>query len=200
MIIHIIQIIKLLFQTDSNISRLPAPALHGTFSKAYSLLTRLANSLGWDELLRCRSQVFVMEEEYRMHKAKEENRKSIASPDEISQKLKDTSINEPKIPEPSVEKPIQVTDDELEEQEVTFSFGNKRLCERWLDNLFMVLYEDLRVYTFWRTEYAHYCAQKIAYRKTGAEWELLGDLGLRLWHEVTKKLVQSMLIKRLTYL
>lgn len=48
----------------------------------------------------------------------------------------------------------------------------------------MVLYEDLRVYTFWRTEAAHYRSQQIPYRKTGTEWELLGDLALRLWHEV----------------
>ncbi|KAI7891981.1 Chs5p-Arf1p-binding proteins-domain-containing protein [Mucor mucedo] len=169
-------------ETDSNISRLPAPALHGTFSKAYSLLTRLANALGWDELLRCRSQVFVMEEEYRMHKAQEGNRRSMVKADDLDQKLKETSIAEPKVPEPSVEKPTQTAEDELKE-EVSFSFGNKRLCERWLDNLFMVLYEDLRIYTFWRTESAHYRAQKIAYRKTGTEWELLGDLGLRLWHE-----------------
>ena len=26
-------------------------------------------------------------------------------------------------------------------QQEAFSFSNKRLCERWLDNLFMVLYE-----------------------------------------------------------
>jgi hypothetical protein len=48
----------------------------------------------------------------------------------------------------------------------------------------MVLYEDLRIYTFWRTEAAHYRAQRTPYRKTGTEWELLGDLALRLWHEV----------------
>lgn len=49
----------------------------------------------------------------------------------------------------------------------------------------MVLYEDLRIYTFWRTEAAHYRAQQMPYRKTGTEWELLGDLALRLWHEVS---------------
>lgn len=125
-----------------------------------------------------------MEEEYRMHKAQEGNRKSMVKVDDVTQKLKETSIAEPKVPEPSVEKPTQTVEDELKE-EVSFSFGNKRLCERWLDNLFMVLYEDLRIYTFWRTESAHYRAQKIAYRKTGTEWELLGDLGLRLWHEVS---------------
>ncbi|KAK0549843.1 bud site selection protein [Tilletia horrida] len=62
------------------------------------------------------------------------------------------------------------------------SFANKRLCERWLDNLFMVLYEDLRVYTIWRAEVAHYRAQNLAYRKTGTEWEILGELALRLHH------------------
>ena len=56
--------------------RLPAPALHGTFAKAYSLLTRLAARIGWDDLLKCRSGVFVMEEEYRILKAKEEERKT----------------------------------------------------------------------------------------------------------------------------
>lgn len=59
--------------------RLPAPALHGTFAKAYSLLTRLAAKIGWDDLLKCRSSVFVMEEEYRILKAKEEERKNSVS-------------------------------------------------------------------------------------------------------------------------
>lgn len=66
-------------EADPNLSRLPAPALHGTFAKAYSLLTRLASKIGWDDLLKCRSQVFVMEEEYRMQKAKEDVEKSSAS-------------------------------------------------------------------------------------------------------------------------
>lgn len=156
----------------------------------------------WDELLRCRSEVFVMEEEYRKHKAKEDHRKStvVRSSEEatkLSQKLEDTTLEETKaeLSKPAnVEKPKQVADEskeatgEAEQQsEVNISFGNKRLCERWLDNLFMVLYEDLRVYTFWRAEDAHYRAQQTAYRKTGTEWELLGDLALRLWHEVGYK-------------
>lgn len=56
-------------EADVALLRLPAPALRGTFSKAYALLTRLVSSIGWDELLKCRSAVFVMEEEYRMQKA-----------------------------------------------------------------------------------------------------------------------------------
>ncbi|KIK60721.1 hypothetical protein GYMLUDRAFT_43555 [Collybiopsis luxurians FD-317 M1] len=72
-------------------------------------------------------------------------------------------------------------------QNQTFSFSNKRLCERWLDNLFMVLYEDLRVWTIFRAEVAHFKTQHVAYRKTGLEWEILGDLGMRLHHKEEAK-------------
>ncbi|CAO3594242.1 unnamed protein product [Absidia cylindrospora] len=223
-------------EADPNLLRLPAPALHGTFAKAYALLTRLATRIGWDDLLKCRSHVFVMEEEYRMQKAKEEERKtSFSQPhititedgetkeaaeqstgdqdmtkedntkDELAEKLDDINLGDdgkndetdtpptddaPKMTDTSLERPRQAAEDPKTEdkenranEDVSFSFGNKRLCERWLDNLFMVLYEDLRIYTFWRTEAAHYRAQQTPYRKTGTEWELLGDLALRLWHE-----------------
>ena len=67
------------------------------------------------------------------------------------------------------------------QQKYTY-FDNKRLCERWLDNLFMVLYEDLRIYTIWRTEMAQYRQQQMQYKKSAAEWEILGDLAERLHH------------------
>ncbi|MBE3049215.1 hypothetical protein IMZ48_43300, partial [Candidatus Bathyarchaeota archaeon] len=60
--------------------------------------------------------------------------------------------------------------------------NNKRLCERWLDSLFMVLYEDLRVYTIWRTQMAQYRAQSMQYKKSAEEWEILGSLATRLQH------------------
>jgi hypothetical protein len=47
-----------------------------------------------------------------------------------------------------VEKPVQAAADDKQDlgdlgsqPAEPFSFSNKRLCERWLDNLFMVLYE-----------------------------------------------------------
>lgn len=46
----------------------------------------------------------------------------------------------------------------------------------------MVLYEDLRVYTIWRTQMAQYRAQQIQYRKSAEEWEILGALAERLQH------------------
>ena len=48
----------------------------------------------------------------------------------------------------TLEKPVQAAageeeqgDGERSPSQEPFSFSNKRLCERWLDNLFMVLYE-----------------------------------------------------------
>lgn len=328
-------------EADLALLRLPAPSLRGTFKKAYELLTRLVQQLGWDELLRTRSEVFVMEEEYRQQRQLQDEpaaapngvvaagagvkanadddasirglRSSTASPtaapaihapvrrpsvqvngiaetsDDIAPPLPPDSVPpkspsspipeilisqhhealtpppEP-MPSPSIEQTafgeaasehIQATEVDGSDKEApeaedagvsdmsqdapgverpalshsgevptvteedtaqnaaaakssaqtgmngvdgtheasqpdekpaeTASFSNKRLCERWLDNLFMVLYEDLRVYTIWRAEIAHFKSQHIPYRKTPTEWEILGDLALRLHHREEAK-------------
>ena len=55
----------------------------------------------------------------------------------------------------------------------------------------MVLYEDLRIYTIWRTDMARSAADTStptspknndAYNKSAEEWEILGDLAERLHH------------------
>jgi len=262
-------------EADIALLRLPAPSLRGTFSKAYSLLTKLVILIGWDELLKCRSQVFVMEEEYRQQRSEveqhgssqmqakrfstssgvanggandtadhqatamsrnnsssdpqgsathnpsspiptitvsgSEDRRSpeMMGPAEASSNRDNPSrsdspvdLDEPSKmagPATGVDKPIAahpspgITDKQNENTpSVTTAaprntFMNKRLCERWLDNLFMVLYEDLRVYTIWRAEVAHFKAQHMPYRKTGTEWEILGDLAFRLHHKEEAK-------------
>ena len=52
-----------------NLRKLTAGNYRGTFHKAYSLLTGITAKIGWDQLLRIRSQVFVMEEEYRSERS-----------------------------------------------------------------------------------------------------------------------------------
>lgn len=59
---------------------------------------------------------------------------------------------------------------------------NKRTAERWLDALFMALYEDLRNFMMWRSEAAQCRQQSIPYKKTAPEWEILGELAERLHH------------------
>ena len=51
-----------------SLRKLHAAGYKGTFLKAYSLLTEITSKIGWDQLLKIRSQVFVMEEEYRTEK------------------------------------------------------------------------------------------------------------------------------------
>ncbi|KAF8621323.1 hypothetical protein AX15_007861 [Amanita polypyramis BW_CC] len=249
---------------DLALQRLPAPSLRGTWARAYALLTRLVSQIGWDELLKTRSSVFVMEEEYRMQKAQNETKRvslkangaqvtekdvsqmviyedgtvgrssmdddistrAIVSPalkdgqndsnldvnrsipmiriSTESDRILDAEETDAGVDETkrngihngdALEKPVQAAAGEREDADAdkpptapeTFSFSNKRLCERWLDNLFMVLYEDLRVWTIFRAEMAHFKTQHLAYRKTGYEWEALGDLGLRLRHREEAK-------------
>ncbi|KAG6873909.1 hypothetical protein C0995_009689 [Termitomyces sp. Mi166 len=146
-------------EADPALQRLPAPGLRGTWAKAYSLLTRLVSQIVTPKI-------------------------HINGEAETENGVADT-----------LEKPAQAAASENKEEEnevpaaapEPFSFSNKRLCERWLDNLFMVLYEDLRVWTIFRAEVAHFKTQHVAYRKTGFEWEILGDLGLRLHHKEEAK-------------
>ena len=51
-----------------SLRKLHAASYKGTFLTAYSLLTLITFKIGWDQLLKIRSQVFVMEEEYRSEK------------------------------------------------------------------------------------------------------------------------------------
>ncbi|SCV70070.1 BQ2448_1464 [Microbotryum intermedium] len=214
---------------DVALLRLPAPSLRGTFAKAYALLAKLVAQIGWDELLKCRSQVFVMEEEYRMQKATdpvgrpaagsngvkkgaevvEEDKEgfgplALALEEDDAAEEEDDGADEDastrgvndgtqgaqavnrngnvQKPKTAQAPPDEATNEETASTGGPGSFSNKRLCERWLDNLFMVLYEDLRVYTIWRAEVAHFKAQHLSYRKTGTEWEILGELAARLHH------------------
>ncbi|KDR68343.1 hypothetical protein GALMADRAFT_256970 [Galerina marginata CBS 339.88] len=298
-------------EAEPALQRLPAPGLRGTWARAYALLTRLVSQIGWDELLKTRSVVFVMEEEYRMQKAQGDMQQALGSansrtppqtgresdlasaiihedgtvvrpsmddkastralisppspmlnatenedvngneldhPSTIptiristeSQRTKDEQLEVTKVESEADDTPkdkgkgkameVEVDADDSDDEEhdgsmingngkpnglessglekpiqaagegeqnmneaspspaqEPFSFSTKRLCERWLDNLFMVLYEDLRVWTIFRAEVAHFKTQHVAYRKTGLEWEVLGDLGLRLHHKEEAK-------------
>lgn len=51
-----------------SLRKMHAAGYQGTFLKAYNLLTKIAAAIGWDQLLKTRSEVFVMEEEYRVER------------------------------------------------------------------------------------------------------------------------------------
>ncbi|KAJ5492938.1 hypothetical protein N7539_001684 [Penicillium diatomitis] len=195
-----------------SLRKMHAAGYQGTFLKAYNLLTKIAAAIGWDQLLKTRSEVFVMEEEYRVERQHvpkpaqsleaEMNGVPVESTDESGGE--DSASSGPGPVESAYEAATNGTQDEtpIERPEQSMAsevvksgnedadpshtsyaqFSNKRLCERWLDNLFMVLYEDLRIYTIWRTEMAQFRQQSMEYKKSATEWEILGELAERLHH------------------
>lgn len=69
-------------QVHPSLIGLRAAQYRGTFKQAYSILTEMTAKIGWDQLLKIRSQVFVMEEEYRGEKQhNDENAKRNPSTD-----------------------------------------------------------------------------------------------------------------------
>jgi len=52
-------------QVDPSLLNLRAAGYRGTFKQAYNILTEMTSKIGWDQLLKIRSTVFVMEDEYR---------------------------------------------------------------------------------------------------------------------------------------
>ncbi|KAF3921177.1 hypothetical protein ABW21_db0202366 [Orbilia brochopaga] len=200
---------------------LPAASLKGTFAKAYSLLTEIVAQVGWDTLLKCRSNVFVMEEEYRHEKnasnatnasttalrgdsvdgertpedgEKEKTNGSAekaSGEDAVTNGVASLSISAATEEVSPIEKPGQsgesaptsVGNEGGDDDEKNYTqFQNKRLCERWLDNLFMVLYEDLRVYTIWRGEIQKQKMKNLPVEKSASDWEIHGELAERLHH------------------
>ncbi|KAJ3027208.1 UNVERIFIED_CONTAM: hypothetical protein HDU68_004258 [Siphonaria sp. JEL0065] len=298
-------------QVHTELARLPALSLRGTFLLAYHLLIQIVSKTGWNELLKFRSRVFVMEDEYRIHRAlveesqkenqyveeerhrdecEREHQQGLGITDgdddddgkEVSPvpkarvaingvvsegkdgEFKGEDVDENRLQElenfenirltpdpaeaPGVEeagsgkKGLSIDemlrrasnqahedDDELDVNEksvqtgvdrmgsvegvrkttstpnprpkrnpINFSFRNKRVCEKWLDNLFMVLYNDLKLYTALKQEMGQYNQSTnkppLAFRKTGSEWEVYGDLSERLQHPEDAKFAYKMCI------
>ncbi|KAI1275282.1 chaps-domain-containing protein [Xylaria sp. FL0933] len=206
-------------QVDPSLLNIRAASYRGTFKLAYNILTEMTKKIGWDQLLKIRSSVFVMEDEYRTDRQDDVSHGAASKRNPSTDGLRGS-------PEPSANgdgEAGEAEDDKNKKKESIASSGtmtnggdheavekpthtidpgevkadgdttattdehlsrlnNKRLCERWLDSLFMVLYEDLRVYTIWRTQMAQYRAQSMPYKKSAEEWEILGALAERLQH------------------
>ena len=63
----------------------------------------------------------------------------------------------------------------------------KKLCERWLDNLILILFEDLRIFLY---SHGEELKQQVKVVQQGVkEWYLLGRLARRLGHLEESKLV-----------
>ena len=114
-----------------SLRKLLAAGYQGTFLKAYNLLTKIAAAIGWDQLLKVRSEVFVMEEEYRVERqhvpkpaqsintetngdgAKDEQESaSVSGPDPAESSKSAANGSEPQA-ESSIERPEQTVASEV---------------------------------------------------------------------------------------
>jgi Chs5-Arf1p-binding protein BUD7/BCH1 len=91
-------------QVHPSLLGLRAAQYKGTFRHAYSILTEMTAKIGWDQLLKIRSNVFVMEEEYRSEKQPVEESKRTASTD-VLRGTPDPTSNGSDIQDDNVESP-----------------------------------------------------------------------------------------------
>ncbi|KAJ3227800.1 hypothetical protein HK099_000054 [Clydaea vesicula] len=206
-------------EVHPELQRLPSLSLRGTFLKAYSLLIDICNKVGWDELLRHRSAVFVMEEEYRIHRALvEEREKGEPEEEEDEDDIIDDKPNAPPLPvggrasndsQRSINSSVNGMHssgegDGMEKVSLDSSADKKSSLNRKLsidmlmqkieiDNENKGEKEDSANKDNIRSrapEFAHYKNnaaignnEQLLYKKTGAEWEIYGDLAMRLKHD-----------------
>lgn len=145
-------------QADASLLGLPASKLRGSTARAYKLLADIFGKIGWTELMKVRGEIFLMETEASEAKAE-------ADEDSSTRSVASSGKRPPN----------------------RRSIRSKRLCERRIDNLFMVLYEDVRVYSSWQREAVHFESQKLEFKKTALEWELFGAVAQRLHHDEAAK-------------
>lgn len=96
-----------------SLRKLHAAGYQGTFLKAYQLLTKIAASIGWDQLLKIRSDVFVMEEEYRVERQNMASKHGRSS----SQNASTVALHQPSSPKPGTNGNGPETDGESSNQD-----------------------------------------------------------------------------------
>lgn len=160
--------------------------LRGTPKLAYALLSAICQRIGWDALLEHRTAVFVMEEEYVLSRSASKSGNSF---NEMEAIRKQHAIMDPhQLDRQAVlhgKTPIGPADQEdvsvsQMEQSQNVEQQKKKLCERWLDSLFTLLYEDLKAYGIYRAELESSKAEGMPYQRTPRDWLGLAELCLRL--------------------
>jgi tetratricopeptide (TPR) repeat protein len=173
---------------DSPLEHLRSPHLSGAAAAAFDLLARMLEALGWDGLLEKRAAVFVMEEDWNQirrstsHQARDADDKALMVEAEELSLASDEGIspsNRPVSPQRA-----RVSSPQPAQQIVKpASIGKKKkLCERWLDSLFLVLFDDLRLLSLYQAERSVAQSEGRVYQRTPREWLLLGKLCSRLCH------------------
>lgn len=146
--------------------------LQATFKEAYTLLAFMTRQLGWTELLRIRSEIFVMDDEYNasleMEKKKQMDHNRAVQLEAVNKKnstSRKASLSSSKSSIKSISR-------------ISAKFKRKRLSERWLDSLFLIFYENLKSVLIWENERRG--MDEIEH--SALEWELIGDECFNVHH------------------
>lgn len=166
------------------LSKLKGDKLTGIDAQVYALLVQIVNKHGWDTLLQARSNLFLLEEEFAPSNGQPKRQKA-------------TNYEEVEFDEKAIldahnpTSPIIAPSPRLEAVEaVDLAATKKKICEKWFDRLFLVLFEDLRVFEVFAQELAE---KRVTNLKTGQEWYLLGKLCLRLGKLAVMKMIKRRL-------
>ena len=128
------------------------------------------------------------EEKEKEDKEKEEKEKEkdigVTNDTDINHKLKDTHHSIELNLKSPLNEPVQIIS--LPNTEF-LKLTSKKLCERWLDNLILILFEDLRIFGLFSEEIKRSSSSTIKSRNV-KEWFLLGKLANRLRHVEEAKL------------
>lgn len=172
-------------QTLSILEKLKSQNLRGTFKGAYELLVEIYEEIGWEGLLDCRSRVFVMEKEY-IKQTVSANGTAAITADLLGSGVTgaigvaaDTAHDAATFLKSPLNEPLSFPS--LPSPHFLRSTG-KKLCERWLDNLILILFEDLRIFSLYEEE----LRAKRENGKGAKEWLLLGKLSMSIKHVVIK--------------
>lgn len=156
--------------------------LQCTYKQAYNILAVLTKHVGWSELLQLRSELFVMEDEYNASMEAEQQREC-KKHQAIQRQNEDPALLQ-KLQKKRGE--VAAEDDDRRRSvssvrtlsRVSTRFRKKRLSERWLDSLFLILYENLRSVLLWENEQSG--GEEVGH--SALEWELIGNECMDVLH------------------
>lgn len=172
---------------DVMLQALKAPLLQEPFDRLYGLLVKIYQQTGWDKLLQLRASLFLLE-----HELERDDKEHISAFENVYGKdpsrSPSVSITSPlSAPKHSFTITTPSSGDVLDESTKKDPSKEKRLCERWLDSLFLMLYEDLRIYTIYKADLDHHLAHDMFYHRTPREWLIIGSLCRRLGQKVIQE-------------
>ncbi|KAG0672733.1 hypothetical protein C6P42_003160 [Pichia californica] len=134
--------------------------LNCTFKEAYDLLALMIKQSGWGELLKIRSKIFVMEDEYNEIIKNEQEKEN----NSISEKEEVVENNKKKLIELKNSSTLSLSN-------ISNKFKSKRLSEKWLDSLFLILYENVKNVLIYQND----LISKPDITFNALEWELIGE-------------------------